>query len=41
LEVKGTQGPHTEKKEVEHPWWKVIVEQVCFPHSAISPASPS
>jgi hypothetical protein len=24
LEVKGTQGPHTEKKEVEHPWWKVM-----------------
>jgi hypothetical protein len=24
LEVKGTQGPHTEEKEIEHPWWKVM-----------------
>ena len=24
LEVKGTQGPHTEEKESEHPWWKVM-----------------
>jgi hypothetical protein len=24
LEVRGTQGPHTEKKETEHPWWKVM-----------------
>ncbi len=24
LEVKGTQGPHVEEKEIEHPWWKVM-----------------
>jgi hypothetical protein len=24
LEVKATQGPHTEEKEIEHPWWKVM-----------------
>jgi len=24
LEVKGTQGPHTEDKELTHPWWKVM-----------------
>jgi hypothetical protein len=24
LEVKGTQGPHTEEKEIERPWWKVM-----------------
>ena len=24
LEVKGTQGPHPEEKEIEHPWWKVM-----------------
>ena len=24
LEVKGTQGPHTEAKETAHPWWKVM-----------------
>jgi hypothetical protein len=24
LEVKGTQGPHTEEKERAHPWWKVM-----------------
>ena len=24
LEVKGTQGPHAEEKEIEHPWWKVM-----------------
>jgi hypothetical protein len=23
LKVKGTQGPQTEEKEIEHPWWKV------------------
>jgi hypothetical protein len=24
LEVKGTQGPHTKEKKIEHPWWKVM-----------------
>jgi ABC-type multidrug transport system fused ATPase/permease subunit len=24
LDVKGTQGPHTEEKETVHPWWKVM-----------------
>jgi hypothetical protein len=24
LEIKGTQGPHTKDKEIEHPWWKVM-----------------
>ena len=24
LEVKGTQGPQIEKRETEHPWWKVM-----------------
>jgi len=24
LDVKGTQGPHTEEKETTHPWWKVM-----------------
>ena len=24
LEVKGAQGPHIEKKEIEHPWWRVM-----------------
>jgi hypothetical protein len=24
LKVKGTQGPHAEEKEIEHPWWKVM-----------------
>ena len=24
LEVKGTQEPHPEEKEIEHPWWKVM-----------------
>jgi hypothetical protein len=24
LEDKGRQGPHTEEKEIAHPWWKVM-----------------
>jgi hypothetical protein len=24
LEVKGRQGPHTEEKEIAHPWWKAM-----------------
>ena len=24
LEVKGTEGPHTKEKKIEHPWWKVM-----------------
>jgi hypothetical protein len=24
LEVKGSQGPHAEEKEITHPWWKVM-----------------
>ena len=29
LEVKGTQGPHS-KHEVEHPWWKVMLDFLFF-----------
>ena len=36
LEVKGTQGPHTEEKEIEHPWCDVFNRCELFLHARLS-----
>src|ERR1700741_3824507 len=39
LEVKGTQGPHTEEKELEHPWRDVFTWAVGYSATSLPPSS--